>query len=90
MILEHEIIEQIEEEPVGRSLEWCVEFATGLGCPEPWTTLRQMWRAGYIALADAEGQILPEWRIEEVWRAGVARSDVAVLATDLGSTWAYS
>ena len=90
VIVEHEIIEQIEEEPVGRPLKWCADLATSLGCADAMTTISQMWRAGYIALADLDGTVWPDWRSEEVWRAGVARSDVAVLATDLGSKWAYS
>ena len=90
MIVEHEIIEQIEEEPVGRPLKWCADLATQLGSPDAIKTISQMWRAGYVALASADGTPLPAWRIEEVWRAGVARSDVAVLATDLGSRWVYS
>ena len=88
-MIEHEIIEQIEEEPVGRSLNWCIDFATGLGCPDSIATISQMWRAGYLAMADRHGKSLPDWKIEQVMRAGGEHSDVFVLATDLGSKWAH-
>ena len=89
MIVEHEIIEQIEEEPVGRTFAWCLAFAGEQGCSDPMTTLREMWRDGYVVLADADGAVLPDWRAREVWRAGVPREDLALLATDLGSAWVH-
>lgn len=89
MIVEHEILEQIETEAAGRSLRWCADLARRHGCDEAMTTLRQMWRAGYIAIADGSGSPLADWQVEEMWRAGSARDDVAVLATDRGLDWVY-
>lgn len=89
MIIEHEIIEQIQDEPFGRPLDWCARFASELGARDPLATLRQRCRAGYLRLEDASGPPLPPWRLEEIWREGAARGDIAVFATDLGCRWVH-
>jgi len=89
MIIEQEVIEQIEEEPAGRALSWLVDFMRKHGVSDPMRTLGQMWRAEYLALVDAAGAALPRWRCEELWRAGLPRTDVAVMATQLGSAWVH-
>lgn len=90
MIVEHEIIEQIENEPHGRSLAWCSRLAGRLGAREPRVTLRAMWRAGYLELREADGFVMQPWQVEQVWRVGELRDDIAVHATELGSTWAHA
>ena len=89
MAIEQLIIEEIEEEATGRPLAWLVDFMLKRGSRDPMHTLRQMWCADYLSLADVAGTVLPRWRCEEIWRAGVPRADVAVLATTLGSSWVH-
>lgn len=83
MIVEHDLIEQIADEPHGRSLAWCTELLGQFGAREPWITIRQMYRAGHLRFTHADGTVLQPWQAEQVWRAGEPREDIAVHATDL-------
>lgn len=89
VIVEHEIIEQVEDEPRGRSIGWCAELAGQLGACDPLVTLREMCRAGHLQLVGTDGAVLQPWQAEQVWRVGDARRDIAVHATDLGSKFAH-
>ncbi len=89
MIVEHEVIEQIEESADGRPLDWVCTLIRLLGKAAPLTVLEQMCRAGYITLADPCGDPLPVWRRERVWRDGDESLDVRVVATPLGSEWVH-
>lgn len=84
MIIEHEIIEQIEEEPNGRPLAWVCALARQHGRTTPLLMLEQMWRAGSIALHDDEGQAIARWKCEEIWRLGQESGAANVVATDVG------
>ena len=89
MILEHEIIEQIEEESNGRPIVWVREFLVGLGANDPVLTLRQMWRAGYVQVVDETGQELKPWQCEEIWRGQTDTHHARLIATPLGSKWVH-
>lgn len=89
MIVEHEIIEQVEHEPRGRSLAWCVGLAGRLGRPDGLVLIEGMWRAGHVALAEPGGEVLPRWRAEEAWREGATGEELMVLATESGSRWVH-
>src|SRR5262245_25411509 len=84
MIIEHEIIEQIEEEPNGRPLDWVCALARQHGKKTPLLMLEQIWRAGYVALRDAEGPAIPRWKCEEIFRLGQESERANVVATSLG------
>jgi len=45
MIVEIEIIEQIEDEPVGRTVRWVYDFVRSLGKEDPSSFLRFRTRA---------------------------------------------
>jgi hypothetical protein len=70
VIIEHEIIEQIEEEPNGRPLAWVCALARQLGRQMPLVMLEKMLRAGYLALHDDGGHQIAPWKCEEIWRSG--------------------
>ena len=83
MIVEHEVIEQIEEEPNGRSIEWMCSFLRELGSTDPLVLLHNMWRAGYLAVDDESGLELKSWQCEPIWR-GSEEVQPRVVATPLG------
>jgi len=85
VIVEHEVIEQVEEEASGRTLDWVCALIRNLGRDDPFVVLGGMWRAGYVMLADDAGQPLPDWRSAELFREKTESSSVNVLATALGS-----
>ena len=89
MIVEHEIIEQIEEEENGRPLAWSRDLIRGLGRADPLMVLQEMWRAGYVTLVDDTGRVLPPWRCEEVFREQGEWGPVRVVATSHGSRWVH-
>ena len=89
MIREHEVIEQIEEEPNGRPFNWVSELLTHLGAPDPLLVLQQMWRAGYLTLVDGSGQELKPWQCEQIWRGQIEAHTTQLLATPLGSKWVH-
>ena len=85
MIVEHEVIEQVEEEVRGRRLDWVCTLIRKLGRDDPFVVLRGMWRAGYVTLTDGAGEPLPNSRSAELFRDETESSPVHVLATTLGS-----
>lgn len=88
--VEQEIVTHVADEPNGRTITWLCRFARSHGCDEPMIVLRKMERAGFLVLVDADGQPLPEWRCEEVWRIGNEESSVCIVARDAGVDWGYS
>lgn len=89
MIVEHEVIEQIEEEEHGRSLSWVCGLVRQLGRSDPMTVLQGMWQQGYLTLADEAGHEMPRWKCAESFRIRDESLAVRVLATDLGSRWVH-
>ena len=89
MIVEHEIIEQIEDEPNGRALVWVCRLARQHGKDSPLRILEQMWRAGYVALHDDRGNPIASWQCEAIWRAGDESERVNVVATGSGRAWLH-
>ena len=88
MIIEHEVIEQAEEEPNGRGLLWICDLIRRLGREDPMVVVQAMVGAGYLTLADATGA-LPGWRCAEIFRVGSASDSIRVHATSLGSRWVH-
>jgi hypothetical protein len=89
MIVEHEVIEQLEEEPIGRPIAWVCDLARRLGRSDPMTMLWRMWQAGYLAMADDAGHLLQTWQCDEIWRVRREAFDVRVVATPFGSEWVH-
>jgi hypothetical protein len=87
VIVEHEVIEQIEEEAQGRRLDWVCALIRGLCDKDPLPVLQGMWRAGLVALVDDEGPPLRDWRCTELIRTCSESAAVHVVATGLGSSW---
>lgn len=88
MIIEHEVIEQTEDNPNGRALPWVCDLIRSLGRPDPLIVVQAMVRAGYLTLADSNGA-LPAWRCAELFRLGSASEAIRVHATSLGSRWVH-
>ena len=86
-----EIIEQIEEEDLGRSLEWLCNFVASLGHDRPFTlqVLRGMWFDGYIEVVNHAGEEIPQQTCKQIFYSHVHFTDERVIATDRGLTWAY-
>ncbi len=89
MILELEIIEQIEDETLGRSVSWLCDFMKSHGRSDSFVVLRGMWRDGYLRLADEGGEPLPRWKCEELFRNRLPTLHTRVLATDRGLDWVH-
>ena len=89
MILEHEVIEQIQDEVNGRPIEWVRQLLTDLGSGEPILVLREMWRAGYLKVVDDKGQELKPWQCEEIWRGQSNADHARLIATPLGAEWVH-
>lgn len=84
MILEHEVIEQIDE-PTGRPIRWVCDLLRELGASDPVALLQAMWRAGYVAVVDDGGEQLQTWQCEQIWRERREPLDLRIAATDLGA-----
>ena len=80
-IVEHEVIEQLATAPNGRPLAWACDFVRLHGPTKPLTVLREMWRAGHIALHDDRERPLLSWECADVWRRGEESLLVWVRAT---------
>ena len=89
MILEIEILEQIEDEPIGRSVNWLCEFIRSLGDQDPIFVLRGMWRGGYIRFIDVTGVDVPNWKCEELLDRRSADCDARIIATAQGREWVH-
>ena len=89
MILEHEIIEQIEEEELGRPLAWVYDLVVHLGRADPFEVLRGMWRDGYIGFVRRDGSTPPGWKCEQVLRSKDRTADLNVIGTHRGSKWVH-
>lgn len=89
MIVEHEVIEQIEDEPNGRPFPWICDLVRSLGLGQPFVLLQGMWRAGYVALVDQEGQALADWKCSDFFRARVESPEVQLVATTRGLELVY-
>jgi hypothetical protein len=44
-----------------------------------------MWRAGYIAVLDDVGEVVPPWRCEWMWRERSEAPDLRIAVTDRGA-----
>ncbi len=89
MIAEHELIEQIADEALGRPLSWVCDFLVSIERVDPFTLLSGMWQAKYIAFVAAPGTPVPDWRCREILRAQDRTVDVCVVSTTLGNDWVY-
>jgi hypothetical protein len=81
VIVEHEVIEQIEDEPEGRPLAWLCDLIRRLGRSDPLVVLQGMWRAGHVTLVDDTGRALPQWTCTELFRDQRESGPVRVVAT---------
>jgi hypothetical protein len=89
LIIEIEIIEQIEDEAFGRSVDWVCDLIRSLGRDDPFVVLQGMWRSGYIDLADGDGESEPQWKSEELLRNQVPTDRIRVFATQKGLDWVH-
>lgn len=89
MIVEHEVIEQIEDEPLGRDVAWICELIQSLGRDDPFQVLRGMWQAGYVQFVDREAHALPKWKCAAFFRNGILSCEMNVVATRKGGEWVH-
>lgn len=89
MVVEHEVIEQVEEEPSGRPLPWVCDMLRRLGQTEPMNVLLGMWRGGFVTFGDDAGREMPAWACEAIFRVGDESPLVHVRATEAGSRWVH-
>jgi hypothetical protein len=89
MIVEHEVIEQIEEELNGWPIERVCQLLCDLGSSDPFVLLRNMWRAGYLVVVDDSGRELQAWQCEQIWRDRDEAKPARLVATPLGSEWVH-
>lgn len=89
VIVEHEVIEQAEAEPRGRSLAWVCDLIRRMGREDALGLLRAMVGAGYLSFSDSAGCTLPDWRYAELFRTKSACESIRVHATSLGSHWVH-
>ena len=69
MIVEHEVIEQIGDDPNGWLLSRVCDLIESLG-KEPFLVLRGMYAEELIAFMDKDGKSLLEYRSAEILRNG--------------------
>ncbi len=88
MIIENEVLEQIAESSFDWSFSHVLEFVARY--KDPWPVLRAFHNEGYIILCDTNGEQLPQWRVDEIFRNRVTVIGVLVKVTPAGITRAYS
>ena len=90
MIIEHELLEQIEDHDPPRSLEWACSLLSSLGKSDPLAVLQAMQRAGLIELRGSDGSWLAPWQAQSVLRGESPWSrGCIVTATEVGSRRAH-
>jgi hypothetical protein len=89
MIIEHEVIEQIERNPTGRSFSWLCDYLATLGQNDPSSVLFGMWHGGHIVFVDQNGDQLPTWQCEQFVRSQHAPDHVSIKPTNVGLKWVY-
>ena len=89
MIVEHEVIEQIEENADGQPISWVCNLIRSLGRDDPLVVLQGMLRAGHLTLVRPGEGTCSEWECSELFRAMKEPLDIYVLATECGSTWVH-
>ena len=77
MIVEHEVIEQIEEDEHGWSLDRVCALIRSHG-KDPFDVLDGMWRARLVVFRDSQGDALPDYRCNAVLRAGDEQEQIRV------------
>ena len=85
MILEHELIEQIEENPGGRPLAWACDFLRRHGREDPWPLLTALWTNSHLTVHTETGAVMPDWQCRALWRDRVVEDGVSVRATTRGA-----
>ena len=87
MILEHEIIEQVEEgrRPLARVLD----LVRHHGREDAWAVVHALWQAGHVELTEETGARLPSWKVAVLVREDASPSSVYVGATTQGSDWVH-
>ncbi len=85
MIIEHELLDQIADDPFEWSLADALEFVAEY--KEPWQVMWALYRDGCLTLHNAEGDLLPTWKAEETFRDRDAAFGVNVFLkiTEIGS-----
>ena len=84
MIIEHEFLEQVAEMSEEWSLSRSAEFIGRY--KDPWPVLRALHRDKCLTLVDRNGNSLPPWKAEEIFRncdASVS-TEVIVKASEAG------
>lgn len=84
MIPEHEIIEQLMDEPDGRPVEKLLGALAPRSSEEVTRILKGLWRAGKVALASPVGALLADWESAALFRAESLPVVIRVLATERG------
>ena len=66
MIIELELLEQIADHPFEWSLARALEFVDAH--KESWSVISALYRDRCLTFHDPKGEILPDWKVEEVFR----------------------
>ncbi len=88
MIIENEVLEQIAESSFDWSFSRALEFVAHY--KDPWPVLQALHRERYIIFCHANGELLEQWRVDEIFRNRVTVIRVLVKVTAAGITRAYS
>lgn len=90
VIIEHELLEQIEDQAPPRSLEWACLLLASLGKTDPLAVLRAMHHDGLIDLRGADGAVLAAWQARSVLRGqSQCERSCSITATKVGSRRAH-
>ena len=83
-IPEFEVIEQIMDEPRGRSVRWLMQLDSKMPRARWLQLLEGMWKSGKVALNDAAGRPLTHWEAAAFFRASGEGEPTWVVATEAG------
>ncbi len=84
VIVEHEFLEQVAEANFDWSLDRCIEFLKGY--KDPWPVLRALYQDQCLEFVEENGDSLPAWKAEEIFRkrSAPSNSNVIVRVTEKG------
>ena len=88
-ISEWEIIEQVMDEPLGRSVGWLQGIAASSDSSLLFRLLNGMWQSGKISFADSNGRTMADWEVTAFLRGGTSCDNTHVIATDDGLDYAF-
>ncbi len=89
MQFEHEIIEDVMDEPIGLSVARIHSHLPQLPLADFLLLVQGMAGSRKIRLVDSKGLPLEQWKVAEFFRAGSTNEDVRITATPFGLKYVY-